>query len=445
MSAVVEGRRRRHTFADLYHERTNFQFIARSWRWGLVSGVLLLVSLTALIGRGLNLSIEFEGGTSWLVTVDGKEPSVPDVRELLEPLGLADAKVAVLQPTAAGEDPSVRVQAEILGDPVNEVRNALADATATTPAEVEITRRGDAATWNVTAEAGVDEEAVTSALAEVESVDVETTVDGNSVTVEAAEMPQNLRDQVTEALAGYAGVESQAVSINTVGPTWGEQVTRKAAQALVVFVLLLALYLTFRFEWKMSVAAIAAMLHDILVTVGLYALFQFQVTPATVTAFLTILGFSLYDTVVVFDKVGENTASLLATGRSTYGEMVNRSLNNVLMRSLSTTLVALLPIASLLIVGSFLLGATALEDFSIALFMGLFIGTYSSLYVAAPLLAWWKEREPRYAALRERYGRAGDSREAAEPVVVGAGGGRGAAPAGAITPRPRKPRTRRPR
>lgn len=444
MSAISE-RRRRHTLADLYHENTNFQFVARSWRWGLISGVLLLVGIGALFARGLNLSIEFEGGTSWIVPVEGKDPSVAEVREVLEPLGLAGAKIAVLRPTTTADAPSVRVQAEVLADPITQTRNALARATGMTPADVEIEREGNRATWTVTADREIDEQALADAMAEVEGVEADTTVEGTTATVEVADLPVNLRDQVTAALATYAGAEVPEVSINTVGPTWGEQVTRKAAQALVVFVFLLALYLTFRFEWKMSAAAIAAMLHDVVVTVGVYALLQFQVTPATVTAFLTILGFSLYDTVVVFDKVGEKTGPLLATGRGTYSEMVNRSLNAVLMRSLSTTVVALLPIASLLFVGSFLLGAVALEDFSIALFIGLFIGTYSSLYVAAPLLAWWKEREPRYAALRERYGRTGDTREVAEPVVVGAGGSRGAAPAGAIAPRPRKVRTRRPR
>ena len=141
----------------------------------------------------------------------------------------------------------------------------------------------------------------------------------------------------------------------------------------------------------MSGAAIVAVLHDIIFTVGVYAIVGFPVTPATVTAFLTILGFSLYDTVVVFDKVRENTSSTAAMGRNTYGEMVDRSLNQVLMRSLSTSLVALLPVVSMLVVGSFILGATTLEDFALALLAGLFIGTYSSIFVATPLLAWWKE------------------------------------------------------
>ncbi len=165
----------------------------------------------------------------------------------------------------------------------------------------------------------------------------------------------------------------------------------------------------------MSAAAIVAVIHDIIFTVGVYALFHFPVSPATVTAFLTILGFSLYDTVVVFDKVVEFQRTLTGTGRSTYREMVNRSLNAVLMRSVSTSLVALLPVISLLVVGAGILGATALEDFALALAAGLFIGSYSSIFVAAPLLAWWKEREPQYRALAER------RRRSAGAAVAGAG------------------------
>jgi preprotein translocase subunit SecF len=143
-------------------------------------------------------------------------------------------------------------------------------------------------------------------------------------------------------------------------------------------------------------------LHDIVITTGIYSLFQFRVSPATVTAFLTILGFSLYDTVVVFDKVRENAESLLAVGRETYGEMVNRSLNQVLMRSLSTSIVAVLPVISLLVVGAWVQGADALADFALALFFGLLVGSYSSIFVATPIVAVWKEREPKYVALRTR-------------------------------------------
>ena len=185
----------------------------------------------------------------------------------------------------------------------------------------------------------------------------------------------------------------------------------------------------------MSAAAIVAVIHDIIFTIGVYALFQFQVTPATVTAFLTILGFSLYDTVVVFDKVSEYQRTLTATGRSTYGEMVNRSLNAVLMRSLSTSLVALLPVCRCSSSAAGILGATALEDFALALAAGLFIGSYSSIFVAAPLLAWWKEREPQYRALAERRRRRRGRRRRAAVRPAGSG-------AVASTPRHRRRRRR---
>ncbi|MFI5053981.1 MAG: protein translocase subunit SecF, partial [Acidimicrobiia bacterium] len=161
-------------------------------------------------------------------------------------------------------------------------------------------------------------------------------------------------------------------------------------------------YLTFRFEWRMALAAIIAVVHDIIITVGVYAVTGFEVTPATVVAFLTILGYSLYDTVVVFDKVKDNQARLGTVRGDTYSAMVNRSLNQVLMRSINTSIVALLPVASLLFVGTYLFGGLALRDFALALFVGLLTGAYSSIFVATPILAWLKEREPKYRGLRER-------------------------------------------
>jgi preprotein translocase subunit SecF len=197
-------------------------------------------------------------------------------------------------------------------------------------------------------------------------------------------------------------VERGDVSVDTVGPTFGDQVRNNAIKALIVFFIVVAAYLAFRFEWKMAIAAIVAVAHDIIITIGVYALTGFEVTPATVVAFLTILGFSMYDTVVVFDKVKENVATIGTVRGDTYSKMVNRSMNQVLMRSLSTSLVAVLPVASLLFVGAGLFGALALRDFALALFVGILTGAYSSIFVATPLLAAWKEREPRYRALRER-------------------------------------------
>lgn len=220
------------------------------------------------------------------------------------------------------------------------------------------------------------------------------------------------------AIADYAGVDAAEVSVSDVGPTWGGEVSRKATRALVVFLVVIALYLSWRFEPKMAGAAIVALLHDLLVTVGVYSVARFEVSPATVVAILTILGFSLYDTVVVFDKVDENVSRLATGGGETYGRLVNRSLNEVLMRSLNTSLVALLPVASMLVVGSYVLGALVIRDFALALFVGLLTGAYSSVFVATPILAAWKEREPRFRALRNRVG----EREAAARIAVAAAG-----------------------
>jgi preprotein translocase subunit SecF len=208
--------------------------------------------------------------------------------------------------------------------------------------------------------------------------------------------------RVTKALAKLAKVTANQVSSTTVGPTWGGQVTQRAIVALIVFLVLVAVYISIRFEPKMAVAAFVALIHDLLVTAGVYSLAGFQVTPDTVIAVLTILGYSLYDTVVVFDRVRDNTKGLGASGRMTYSEMVDLSMNQTLARSINTSLVAILPVLSVLVIGAELLGATTLLTYGLALFVGLLSGAYSSIFIASPILAWLKEREPRYTAMRQR-------------------------------------------
>jgi preprotein translocase subunit SecF len=342
--APVKPKKQRHTWADLYHERTHFQFIERSWRWALLSGTLILISVVAFGIKGLNLGIDFEGGTQWQFTLSAAKgsASTSDVRDVLSKLGLNDAKVLI--------------------------------------------------------------------------------VGNDSVRVQSADLNRSQQDKVTAALAKYGEIDAGKVSVNNVGPTWGDKVSSKALTALIVFFFVIAGYLTLRFEWRMAVAAIIAVIHDIIITVGVYAVTGFEVTPATVVAFLTILGYSLYDTVVVFDKVKDNTARLGTVRGDTYSLMVNRSLNQVLMRSINTSIVALLPVASLLFVGTYAFGGLALKDFALALFVGLLTGAYSSIFVATPVLAWLKERQPRYRALRERA--AADLAKAAvvapvPPVVAG--------------------------
>ena len=241
MTATTLPERRRGVrgfLGDIYHERTHFQFIERSWRWALLSGALIVIAVAALGLKGLNLGIDFEGGTQWQFTVSKGSASASDVRDALKGTGIVDPKVLVL-----GND-GIRVQAE-----------------------------------------------------ELKSAD---------------------RTKVIDALAKYGGIKATDVSVTDVGPTWGDQVSNKALTALAFFFVLVALYLTFRFEWRMALAAIIAVVHDIILTVGVYAVTGFEVTPGTVVAFLTILGFSLYDTVVVFDKIKENTPTVGSERGDTY-------------------------------------------------------------------------------------------------------------------------------
>jgi preprotein translocase subunit SecF len=208
--------------------------------------------------------------------------------------------------------------------------------------------------------------------------------------------------EVTAVLAKVAHVSTNDVELNDIGPSWGSDITDKAIEAVIVFLVIVSLFIWIFFEGKMAVAALTALVHDILITVGLYSLSGLQVSPDTVIAFLTILGYSLYDTIVVFDRVRENTKGLASTGRLTYTDTVNVSMNQVLARSINTSFVAVLPILSILVIGAWVLGASALQDFGLALFIGLTTGAYSSIFIASPLLAILKEREPRYAQIRAR-------------------------------------------
>ena len=240
---------------------------------------------------------------------------------------------------------------------------------------------------------------------------------GNSTQIAAK------KTEVTDKLAALAKVSKvDGVSIQDVGPTWGGYITNKAIEALVVFLILISLYITVRFEWKMAVGALVALLHDILVTVGIYSLSGFQVTPDTVVAFLTILGYSLYDTMVVFDRVQDNTEGIGASGRMTYSSIVNLSMNQVLARSINTSVVAIMPILSVLVIGAQMLGATTLQYFGLALFIGLTTGAYSSIFIASPLVATLKEREGRYKTIRSRLEARGEADIMINPYIGLTGG-----------------------
>ncbi len=224
----------------------------------------------------------------------------------------------------------------------------------------------------------------------------------NKIRVQTAPLSVAQSNQVQDALAAKFGVSADSIDTQIVGPSWGKEITRKALYGLFGFLIVVLLYLAMAFEPKMAIAAIIAVIHDLFITVGIYALVGFDVTPATVIGFLTILGYSLYDTVVVFDKVRENTRTITSGSRMTYSQAANLAVNQTLVRSFNTSLIALLPVASILFVGAGLLGAGTLKDLSLALFIGLATGTYSSIFIATPILARLREREPAMQALSKR-------------------------------------------
>jgi preprotein translocase subunit SecF len=224
----------------------------------------------------------------------------------------------------------------------------------------------------------------------------------NKIHVQTTPLSVAQSNQVQDALAAKFGVSANTIDTQIVGPSWGKEITRKALYGLFGFLIVVLLYLAMAFEPKMAIAAIIAVIHDVFITVGIYALVGFDVTPATVIGLLTILGYSLYDTVVVFDKVRENTRTITSGSRMTYSQAANLAVNQTLVRSFNTSLIALLPVASILFVGAGLLGAGTLKDLSLALFIGLATGTYSSIFIATPILARLREREPAMQALAKR-------------------------------------------
>ncbi len=349
------------TFQRLYRGETSIDFMAMRKRFFTISGAIVVIAILSLAIFGLQLGIDFTGGT----VIDAENPAGLTVAEYRSDLGTIGLDGARVQLTNEGE-------------------------------RVQIT----------TVSLSVDEQ-----------------------------------DELVSLVANSAGVTVDETNIDAVGPTFGSEITRRAIEALVIFLLVVAAFISWRFEWKMAGAALVALFHDLLLTAGIYSLFQIEVTPSTVIAVLTILGYSLYDTVVVFDKVGENVQELGA--KHTYTEIANLSMNQVLMRSINTSLTSLLPVGSILFVGSFLLGATTLREFALALFIGIAAGTYSSIFVATPLLATWKETEPEWQRMQRRAARRSEDPASGETAAVAVAE---VAPetvdAGAV---PRPPRQRRKR
>jgi preprotein translocase subunit SecF len=257
---------------------------------------------------------------------------------------------------------------------------------------------------------------------------VSTIVGQNTVRVQS-EAASERTDEASAALAKEFGVPTSSVSASLIGPSWGQSVSQQAIQGLIVFLILVTIVMALYFRtWKMAVAGLVALLHDLVITVGIYALFGFEITPSSMIGFLTILGYSLYDTVVVFDKVRENTRGITTSVRRTYAEGANLAVNQTLVRSINTSIAALLPVGAILYVGWFQLGTGPLKDLALALFVGMAAGTYSSICIATPLLAQLKMREPVMVAQAKRVmaHRATQAREAARagaPVAAAAAAG----------------------
>jgi preprotein translocase subunit SecF len=300
------------------HTIPKFRFIERRNLWFTISGVVIVLSLVGLVFKGLNWSIDFEGGAQLQYTFT-TVVSVQDVSGVLADNGHSDSEVQI----ANGDTIVIRTS----------------------------TLTGDA----------------------------------------------NGGDALLDALAEQAGISRADISQQDVGPTWGREISRKALSGLVIVLLAISLYISIRFEWKMAIGAMIALVHDVFITAGIYALTGRQVTPATVIAILTILGFSLYDTVVIYDKIKENTETSAMVARLGYDGTVNLSLNQVFMRSVNTSLVVLLPILSLLF-----FGGETLKDFAFAMFVGVTTGAYSSIFIAAPVLTVFKGREDRYRQIEAR-------------------------------------------
>ena len=320
-------------FRRLYSFDDDVDF-RKGWKVAFViSGLLLVIGAVSIGLRGLELGIDFKGGTSWQFSAQGT--STQTVRDALDGIGVTDARIQTL---SQGSNARIRVEV------------------------------------------------------------------GTSVPAAKA----------VAAMAKATGLPATTIAANQnqVGPSWGANVSRAAIRALIVFFIAIAIYISWQLEWRMAVGAIVAVIHDVFLSVAVYAIFRFEVTPGTVIAFLTILGYSLYDTIVVYDKVRENQGRLTPGGDLTYTEMMNLSLNQTFMRSINTTLSAILPVTSILFVGAGILGAVTLREFGLALLVGLILGAYSSVFIASPIVVFLKEREPRYAQIRTRV----LERRAAAPV-----------------------------
>lgn len=323
--------------ARLYSGETSFNIVGQAKRWYIVSLVFVGVSIATLAIQGLQLGIEFKGGSAY--TFASATATVEQARSTVENSGFRGELIV----QKIGDD-KIRLQ--------------------------------------------------TGSLETAES------------------------DAIQRAIASNFGVPIADIDTQIIGPSWGEEITKKALYGLIAFLIVIMIFLAMTFNAKMAIAAIIAVVHDVLITVGIYALVGFDVTPASVIGFLTILGYSLYDTVVVFDKVNENTRSITSSSKQTFTQAANLAVNQTIIRSINTTITSLLPVGSILLIGGALLGAGTLKDIALALFIGMLVGAYSSVFIAPAILAQLREKEPAMIALAKRVNARGGVTANADSAVA---------------------------
>ena len=383
---LAKPRRGHGPIARLYRGETRFDFVGKRKIWFSISTAIIVAGIISIILRGgLNLGIEFKGGTEWTIAAPGVTQT--EAVDAMKGTGLIDPTVQLL---GTGSKQTLNVQSDInkLSQAQQEAvsknvqRSLLALTAAHAPKTPPTTTTTAKPTTTTTAKAGAAAGATT------------TSAPATTTTLPAGAVPRTVTDKI---------------SITTVGPTWGSSITQKAIEALIIFFIVVAIYISIRFEPKMALAAFIAMIHDVLIAVGIYSIFGFQVTPDTVVAILTILGYSLYDTVVVFDRVRDNTRGIGSSGRLTYPQLINLSMNQTLARSINTSMVAIIPVLAILVIGAQFLGATTLQSYGLALFVGLLSGAYSSIFIAATVLSMMKEREERWVAIAKRLAQRGEA------------------------------------
>jgi preprotein translocase subunit SecF len=375
---LAKPRRGHGPIARLYRGETRFDFVGRRKVWFAISALIIGLGIVSVILRGgLNLGIEFKGGTEWTIAAPGVTQT--QASNALQGTGVIDPTVELL---GTGQNQTLNVQSDI---------NRLSEAQ-----QEQVSLRVQRAMLQLTAPHGSHGSHGSAATSTTTTAAASSS--SSSSTSTTTTQPQNAAQRTI----------TDKISITTVGPTWGSSITDKALQALIIFFIVVAIYISFRFEPKMALAAFIAMIHDVLVAIGIYSIFNFQVTPDTVVAILTILGYSLYDTVVVFDRVRDNTRGIGSSGRLTYPQLINLSMNQTLARSINTSMVAILPVLAVLLIGAQLLGATTLQSYGLALFVGLLSGAYSSIFIASPVLSMMKEREDRWVSVARRLEQRGE-------------------------------------